>query len=104
MATKERKKPHRITDAQFEKIWKAAREGDERKRCKKGHDLTRIENAHRSETRRTGRVRCLPCWRISAGLDKPKKKAAPKKATKKPFTMTFPAPVVKAAVATKEAM
>jgi len=88
MATKERKKPRRMTDAQFEKIWKAAREGDDRKRCMKGHDLTKIENAHRSETRRTGRVRCKPCWRISAGLDKPKRAAG----KKKPFRMDFPAP------------
>ncbi|MFI5117176.1 MAG: hypothetical protein ACHP8B_10830 [Terriglobales bacterium] len=87
MATKERKRPRRITDAQFEKIWKAAREGDDRKRCKRGHDLTRIENAHRSETRRTGRVRCLLCWRVSAGLDKPRKPLA-KKA--KGISMSFP--------------
>ena len=76
MATKKRKKAHRITDDHFEQIWKAAREGDDRKRCPRGHDLTKIENAHRSETARTGRVRCKLCWRISAGLEKPKKKAA----------------------------
>lgn len=71
-----KKTHHRCTDAEFMRAWKKAREGDERKRCKRGHRLDLPENAHRSETIRTGRVRCKLCWRLSAGLDKPKKKAA----------------------------
>lgn len=73
------KKHQRYSDAAFEKAWKAARKTDKRKRCKRGHSLTKPEAAHRSETIRTGRVRCLKCWRVSAGLGKPKKAAAKSK-------------------------
>jgi hypothetical protein len=89
-----------ISTAAYRKAWdKALAARGEDTKCPHGHDLTKIENAHVGDLRRTGKITCDPCNRKAqkryAGESSPapKRKAAKKVSAPAPKA---PAPGYKA--------